>query len=57
LEKLTPIADDDLETAANLLQNFAQQQELIQLIVARVWVRGDNIVAISLRPDYHISIG
>lgn len=67
LEILTPVANDEVETAANLLQNFAQhwealngdrkkQQQLIQLIVTRVWVRGNNIAAISLRPDYHIII-
>lgn len=68
LEQLTPIPDDDLETAADVLENFeyhwnatngdAQlQQNLLQLIVARVWVRGDRVVAMSLRPNYHVTVG
>ena len=68
LEQLTPMADDDLEVAADLLQNFAahweaasgdlkEQQRLLQLIVARVWVRGDSVVALSLRPNYHVTVG
>lgn len=68
LEQLTPMADDDLEVAADLLQNFAahweaasgdpkEQQRLLQLIVARVWVRGDRVVALSLRPNYHVTVG
>lgn len=33
------------------------QKELIQLIVARVWVRGQRVTAISLRPNYHVILG
>jgi hypothetical protein len=68
LEQLTPIPDDDLERAADLLKNFSRnweairddrkaQEQLIHLIVARVWVKGDRVVAISLRPNYHITVG
>jgi site-specific DNA recombinase len=68
LERLAPIADDDIEIAADLLNNFAthweaatgdrkKQQTLIQLIVARLWVRGDRVEAISLRANYHIALG
>jgi hypothetical protein len=68
LEQLTPVADDDLAQAADLLEHFAdhwaaaaenrkEQQRLIQLIVARVWVRGDRVVALSLRPNFHLTVG
>ncbi|MCC6613213.1 MAG: zinc ribbon domain-containing protein [Anaerolineae bacterium] len=68
LEKLTPIPDNDLETAADLLENFEhhwratggdkkRQAALVQLIVARVWVRKDRVVAVSLRPNYHVAVG
>lgn len=68
LEQLTPIPDDELEIAADVLENFTAhweaakgdmkaQEELIKLIVARVWVRGDKVVGMSLRPNYHITVG
>jgi hypothetical protein len=51
-----------------LLENFEEhwqaagddrdeQKQLVQLIVARVWVRGEKVVAMSLRPNYHITLG
>lgn len=68
LEKLTPIADDDLEIAADILTNFTaywnatngdrqKQYELIKLIVARVWVKDDHVTALSLRANYHVAVG
>lgn len=59
---------DDLEAAADILTNFSTywantkdnrqaQRALIQTIVARVWIRGDQIAAISLRPNYHVTFG
>jgi hypothetical protein len=68
LEQLSPMADDDVAVAADLLENFEahwkasgedreEQKRLVQLIVARVWVRGEEVVAMSLRPDYHITLG
>jgi hypothetical protein len=65
---LTPIPDDELEVAADVLENFTAhweaakgdmkvQQDLIQLIVARVWVEGERVVGMSLRPNYHITVG
>ncbi len=68
LEQLAPMADDELETAADLLEHFTahweatngdrqQQQRLIQLIVARVWIRGDKVVGLSLRPNFHVTVG
>jgi hypothetical protein len=68
LEQLTPIPDDELEVAADVLSNFTAhweaakgdmkaQEELIKLVVARVWVQGDKVVGMSLRPNYHITVG
>ncbi|MCZ7543363.1 MAG: hypothetical protein M5R40_07390 [Anaerolineae bacterium] len=69
LERLTPMGDDELERAADLLAHFSahwdatgedrrKQRELIGLIVARVWVKGDQVVALSLRPlPHHIGAG
>jgi hypothetical protein len=68
LEQLTPIADNDLETAADMLANFEHhwnafaddpkaQQQLLQLIVGRVWVKGNRVVTLSLRPNYHVTVG
>ncbi len=68
LESLTPIPEDDLERAADLLANFREhweacgddteaQHKLVKLIVKRVYVRGDEVVAMTLRSDYHIVLG
>jgi hypothetical protein len=68
LERLTPIPDNELEIAADILTNFTahweatggdrqKQQDLIKLIVARVWVKADRVIAISLRANYHVAIG
>lgn len=68
LEALTPIPDDDLEEAASILTHFRQhweataddrqaQARLIRMIVARVWVRKGHVIALSLRPNYHITVG
>lgn len=68
LERLSPIPDDDLEIAADLLENFSTywantngdrqaQKSLVNMIVARVWVKGDKVVAISLRPNFHLTLG
>ena len=68
LEQLTPIPDDELARAADLLENFEahwnaaiedidEQRRLIQLIVARVWVKGEKVVAMSLRPNFHVTLG
>ena len=68
LEQLTPIPDDDLKQAANLLENFAAhwerlkddqeaQRELVKLIVQRVYVQGKEVVAMTLRANYHLVLG
>ena len=68
LEELTPIPDDDLEKAANILNNFEQhwksiahdkqaQEKLIKMVVARVWVKDDDVMSLSLHPHFHVAIG
>jgi site-specific DNA recombinase len=68
LEQLTPIPDDDLAKAADMLTNFSkyweacksdveQQHRLIKLIVERVYVEGKVVVAMTLKADYHIVLG
>jgi hypothetical protein len=68
LEGLTPIPEDDLERAADLLVNFREhwkacaddteaQHKLVKLIVKRVYVSGEEVVAMTLRSDYHIVLG
>lgn len=68
LEQLTPqTAHDEFEIAADLLENFSthweatednreEQRRLISVIVGRTWVRGERVVAVSLRPDYQITL-
>ncbi len=65
LEQLTPVPDDELERAADLLQNFRKhwerlegdeesRHELVKLIVERVYVYDDRVVAMTLRSNYHL---
>ena len=60
--------DDDLEQAADLLQNFKShwerlegdedsRHELVKLIVERVYVRDKQVVAMTLRSNYHLVLG
>jgi len=68
LENLTPIPDDDLERAADILEHFEaywdkckgnteEQHRLVKLIVKRVYVEDEQVVAMTLRSDYHIVLG
>jgi hypothetical protein len=68
LEQLTPVPEADLETAADLLENFGKhwaackddpeaEHRLIKLIVDRVYVQGEEVVAMTLKADYHIVLG
>lgn len=68
LEQLTPIPEDDLERAADILQNFAKywancgddpeaQHRLIKLIIERVYVQDEEVVAMTLKADYHVVLG
>jgi hypothetical protein len=68
LEQLTPIPDDDLKRVADLLEHFATrwkrtrkdpeaQRELVKLIVERVYMDGEAVVAMTLRSNYHLVLG
>ena len=68
LEQLTPIPDDDLEQAANLLGEFGKhwerlkedpeaQRDLVKLIVQRVYMDGKDVVAMTLCSNYHLVLG
>ena len=68
LEQLTPVPLNDLEQAADLLENFRlhweklegkpeAQHELIKLIVERVYVRDEKVMAMTLRSNYHLVLG
>ena len=66
LEKLTPVPDDDLERAADLLDHFTDhwenlkcnpedQHELVNLIVEHAYINEDQIVA--MKSNYHLVSG
>ena len=68
LEKLMPVADDDLQQSAELLRNFSErlsecgddieaQHELVKLVVERVYVEEKNVVAMTLKSNYHLVLG
>jgi site-specific DNA recombinase len=68
LERLTPIPDDDLELAVDLLSNFEEhwkeaednpdeQERLFRLMLVRAWVVDGQVTEISLRPNIHIVLG
>jgi hypothetical protein len=65
LEQLSPVADDELEQAADLLMNFQAhwdrlegneeaRHDLVKLIVERVYVQDEQVVAMTLRSNYHL---
>ena len=65
LEQLTPVPQDELEQAADMLTNFKShwerlegdeeaRHELVQLIVERVYVKDERVVAMTLRANYHL---
>ena len=67
LEQLTP-AYDELDAAVDLLADFSaywddcdddieRQHELIKLIVERVYVLDGQLVAMTLKADYHLVLG
>lgn len=67
LEKLAPADEDELEIATDILNNFSahwdktrgnrkQQEMLLKLLVKRIWVRGDRVSGILLRPDFYIGL-
>lgn len=67
LEDLSPMQQDELEIATDILENFSahweaigqdrsQQERLLKLIVKRVWVRDDQISGILLQPDFYVDL-
>ena len=65
LEQLNPVPADELEQAADMLNNFRSHWErldgdeesrhdLVKLIVERVYVQDDRVVAMTLRSNYHL---
>ena len=65
LEQLTPVTDNELEQAADLLANFEKhwerlagndeaQHDLVKLIVDRVYVQDKSVVAMTLHSNYHL---
>jgi site-specific DNA recombinase len=68
LEQLNPVSHDDLEQAADLLENFKfhwerlegddkGQQELVSLIVERIYVADREVKVVTLRSNYHLVLG
>jgi hypothetical protein len=68
LEQLAPVPDDELEQAADLLQNFKfhwerlegdddSRHELVKPIVERVYVRDEPVVAMTLHSNYQLVLG
>lgn len=68
IEQLTPIASDDLEEAANLLATIGEhirqcrgdtdkEHEIVKMVVERVYIRELNVVAMTLKSNYHLVLG
>ena len=65
LEQLNPIPVNELEQTADMLKNFRSHWErlegdeesrhdLVKLIVERVYVQDDRVLAMTLRSNYHL---
>ncbi len=68
LEELTPIPTNEIELAADILDNFPShwqatngdkkaQRELIQTVVERVYIDGKHVIALVLKPSFFCSLG
>lgn len=68
LEQLSPVPENELEQAADMLENFQghwerlegdeeSRHELIKLLVERVYVEDERVVAMTLRSNYHLVLG
>ena len=68
MEQLTPVPDDDLQQAADLLKGFPKQwqategddearHQLVRMIVERVYAKDDEVVAMTLRSNFHLVLG
>ena len=67
LEQLTPV-HEELDLAADILENFQgrwdacqgdveRQHQLVKLILERVYVDNDRVVALTLKSNYHLVLG
>jgi hypothetical protein len=68
LEQLTPVPENDLDQAADLLENFEfhwqrlegdheGQRELVKLIVDKIYVSNGQVKVVTLRSNYHLILG
>jgi site-specific DNA recombinase len=68
LEQLTPVPNDELQKAADMLEKFGAyweqfegneeaRHDLIKLIMERVYVQDGRVVAMTLRSNYHLVLG
>lgn len=68
LEQMTPIPDEELDFAADLLANFQkywegakdnprEQERLFNLMLVRVWAEDGQITQLHLRPNLHVAAG
>ena len=68
MEQLTPVPDDDLQRAADLLRRFPQEwkalegddearHQLVEQIVERVYAKDDEVVAMTLHSNFHLVLG
>lgn len=68
MEQLTPVPDDELQRAADMLENFGEfwknlegdengRHEMIKLIVERVYMEKDAVVKMTLKSNYHLVLG
>ena len=65
LEQLTPVPDNELQQAVDMLENFTahwerlegddeSRHDLVKLIVHRVYVVDEKVVAMTLHSNYHL---
>ena len=65
LEQLTPVPDNELQQAVDMLENFTahwerlegddeSRHDLVKLIVHRVYVVNEKVVAMTLHSNYHL---
>ena len=68
MERLKPVPDSELEHAVHLLTHFGkhwdkldgqpeEQHKLLKLIVKRVYLEGDEVVAMTLVSNLHLVLG
>jgi len=65
LEQITPVPDNELQQAVDMLENFTahwerlegddeSRHDLVKLIVHRVYVVDEKVVAMTLHSNYHL---